>query len=188
MSVFVFALKYGLFMLRFMHLCVWPRGQLAAGRGGSVVSGHAWIVALFSSIVLSQQQSVCRSRKHLSLLRHIKEDGHLLCFTAQGYHKVNTIIYSFTPSSALALFASDDLIDQKWTCQSCQLVEMTLNFKCSCVYKPCDVRSISWIDILDHSSAAAFAVPPFLIKYWSVGPVICNEIGYVHSWSPEDES
>lgn len=104
MSVFVFALKYGLFMLRFMHLCVWPRGQLGAGRGGSVVSGHAWIVALFSSIVQSQQQSVCHRRKHLSLLRHIKEDGHLLCFTAQGYHEVNTSIYSSTLSGTLVLF------------------------------------------------------------------------------------
>lgn len=28
MSVFVFALKYGLFMLRFMHLCVWRGGGL----------------------------------------------------------------------------------------------------------------------------------------------------------------
>lgn len=60
--------------------------------GGSVGSGHAWIVALFSSIVQSQQWSVRHSRKHLSLLQHIKEDDHLLCFTAQGYHKVNSFI------------------------------------------------------------------------------------------------
>lgn len=79
------------------------QGANCSRAGGSVVSGHAWIVALFSSIVQSQQQSVCHSWKHLSLLQHIKEDGHLLCFTAQGYHKVNTLIYSSIQSSALVL-------------------------------------------------------------------------------------
>lgn len=59
----------------------WPREELACC--------HGWLAAVYSSIVLSQQWSVHRSRKHLSLRLYIKEDDHLVCFPMWGYHEVN---------------------------------------------------------------------------------------------------
>lgn len=62
---------------------------------------------------------------------------------------------------------------------------MTLNFKSSHVYKPCEVRRINCIDILDNSSVAFFAVPPFLTKYWSVRLVNCHEIVFMYIRGPQ---
>lgn len=72
----------------FAQFCAWVC-LTRQGWGGD----HAWIVALLSSIVLSQQWSVRRTRKHLSLLQHIvyKKKRMTTCCVSlflQGYHEV----------------------------------------------------------------------------------------------------
>lgn len=70
------------FVLSFVHGCVWH---------DRVGGGHAWIVTLFSSIVPSQQWSVHRTRKHLSLEQHIvyKKKRMTTCCVSL-FHRVTT--------------------------------------------------------------------------------------------------
>lgn len=77
------------FLAFFFFLSSWHREKLACC--------HAWLAAVFSSIVLSQQWSVCLSRKHLSLHLHVKQDDHLLCLSVWGYHEVNRFMADYLP-------------------------------------------------------------------------------------------